>query len=176
MCSVAFEHSESIKMLIASGNFTSSMGLLRLQFEALVRAVWLLYSASDSWVLKLMADFSHDNVKKANNIPLLSKMLEQLEGKAPKEALAPILEFKEYSYKPLSSFIHGGIHALNRHSLGYPVPLLVQALKASNGLSTMVAMMVLILTGDKSQSGKMPEIQKKYADCLPDLNIKKIRD
>jgi hypothetical protein len=35
-------------------------------------------------------------------------------------------------------------------------------------------MMVLILTGDKSQSGKMPEIQKKYADCLPDLNIRKI--
>jgi hypothetical protein len=110
MCSVAFEHSESIKMLIASGNFTSAMGLLRLQFEALVRAVWLLYSASDSWVLKLMADFSHDNVKKANNIPMLSKMLEELEGKAPKEALAPILEFKEYSYKPLSSFIHDGIN------------------------------------------------------------------
>ena len=30
MCSVAFEHAESAKMLLAVGNFTSAMGLLRL--------------------------------------------------------------------------------------------------------------------------------------------------
>jgi len=47
MCSVAFEHAESVKVLIASGNFTSALGLVRLQYEALVRAMWLLYSASD---------------------------------------------------------------------------------------------------------------------------------
>ena len=171
MCSVAFEHAESVKILIASGNFTSATGLLRLQYEALVRAVWLLYAASDLWVSKLMVELTLDSMKKANRLPLLSEMLKQLEGKAPAEALEPILEFKEYSWKPLSSFIHGGIHAVHRHSKGYPAPLLVQLLKASNGLSTMVGMLVVILSGDKSQSGKITKIQADYSDCLPGLKL-----
>lgn len=46
MCSVSFEHAESAKILLASGNFTSALGLVRLQYEALVRALWLRYAAS----------------------------------------------------------------------------------------------------------------------------------
>jgi hypothetical protein len=169
MCGVGFEHAESVKILIASGNFTSAMGVLRLQYEAFVRAVWLLYAATDSWTSKLMEELTQDSVRKANNLPLLSKMLEKLEGNAPTELLNSILEFKEYSWKPLSSFIHGGIHAIHRHNKGYPAPLLVQTLKASNGLSLMVGMLVVILSGDKSQSGKMAKLQVEYIKCLPEL-------
>lgn len=39
MCSIAFEHAESAKMLISAGNLTSATGLVRLQYEALVRAM-----------------------------------------------------------------------------------------------------------------------------------------
>ncbi len=116
MCSIAFEHAESAKMLIATGNFTSATALVRLQYEALVRAMWLLYSATDQAVSKLMCELTSESASKANNLPMLSEMLTKLEGKAPKEALDMLLEFKEYSWKPLSSFIHGGIHAINRHS------------------------------------------------------------
>ncbi len=63
MCSVAFEHAESTKILIASGNFTSATGLVRLQFEALVRAMWLLYAASDASVSKLMCELTHESEK-----------------------------------------------------------------------------------------------------------------
>lgn len=171
MCSVSFEHSESAKMLIAAGNFTSALGLVRLQYEAFVRAIWLYFAASDIAVSKLMAELTNENSKKAEKLPMLSDMLKSLEGKAPKVALDQLLEFKEYSWKPLSSYIHGGIHAINRHSLGYPETLLIQALKASNGISVMVGMLLVIISRDRSQSGTMRKLQFDYQDCLPDFNI-----
>jgi Family of unknown function (DUF6988) len=169
MCSVSFEHAESAKMLIAAGNFTSALGLLRLQYEAFVRAMWLYFAASDIAVSKLMTDLTNENSKRAERLPMLSEMLKKLEDQAPKVTLDQLVEFKEYSWKPLSSYIHGGIHAINRHSLGYPEPLLIQALKASNGISVMVGMHLIILSRDGSQSRKMPKLQFDYQDCLPDF-------
>lgn len=169
MCSVSFEHAESAKMLLVSGNFTSAIGLVRLQYEAVVRAMWLLYAATELSISRLMSELTNDSARKANKVPLLSEMLNKLEGKAPKEAMDLLLEFKEYSWKPLSSFVHGGIHAIHRHSKGYPLPLLVQVLKASNGVSIMAGMLLVILSGDTSQSGKILKIQAEFADCLPEV-------
>jgi hypothetical protein len=95
-------------------------------------------------------------------------MLRSLEGKAPRDAMISLVNFKENSWKPLSSYVHGGIHALQRHSKGYPVGLLRQVLKASNGLSTMAAMVLIILSGDTSQQGKMRAIQQRFSECLPE--------
>lgn len=167
MCSVAFEHAESVKMLISCGNLTSATGLVRLQFEALVRAMWLLYAASETAVSKLSSELTREAADKANNLPLLTEMLEKLQGKAPQEPVNMLLEFKEYSWKPLCSFVHGGIHAIHRHSKGYPLPLLEQVVRISNGVSVMVGMLLIILHGGGAQRGKMPKIQMEFADCLP---------
>ncbi|MBV7413150.1 hypothetical protein KW825_01080 [Aeromonas sp. sif2433] len=168
MCSIAFEHAESAKILISAGNLTSATGLVRLQYEALVRAIWLLYAASDTEVAKLTRELTHETANSANSLPMLSKMLEQLQGKAPQEPLDMLLEFKEYSWRPLSSFIHSGIHAIHRHSKGYPLPLLEQMIRISNGVSVMVGMLLVILHGGGAQQGKIPSIQQAFADCLPD--------
>lgn len=171
MCSVAFEHAESAKLLIASGNFTSAIGLVRLQYEALVRGMWLLYGASDTAVSRLLVELSQDTAPRNEKLPMLAEMLDKLEGKAPDEAMALLMEFKEYSWKPLSSFVHGGVHAIHRHGKGYPLPLLEQILKASNGVSMMVGMLLVILAGDNANSGKIPKLQMEYMDCLPKLKI-----
>ena len=168
MCGVSFEHAESAKTLIASGNFTSALGLVRLQYEALVRAIWLLYAASDAETSRLMNEFSRDSVGNSEKLPMQADMLRSLEGKAPRDAMISLVNFKENSWKPLSSYVHGGIHALQRHSKGYPVGLLRQVLKASNGLSTMAAMVLIILSGDTSQQGKMRAIQQRFSECLPE--------
>jgi hypothetical protein len=167
VCSIAFEHAESAKTLIACGNYTSAVALVRLQYEALVRSMWLLYAASDQAVSNLMVELTMDSAAKANSIPMLTEMLEKLEGKAPAEALVMLREFKEYSWKPLSSFVHGGIHAITRHSKGYPQELLIQLLKISNAVSAMAGMLLVILNGDTRQRGKIPAIQHAFADCLP---------
>lgn len=168
---VSFEHAESLKMLLASGNFTSSIGLLRLQYEAFVRALWVFYSASDIAVSKLMSELTAESARKTKKLPMLSEMLKKLEGKAPKIVLDQLLEFKEYSWKPLSSYIHGGIHAIQRHSKGYPAQLLIQTVKASNGVSLMAAMFLIIVANDISKRGLMPIIQREFKDCLPDEKI-----
>lgn len=166
---VSFEHSESLKMLIASGNFTSAIGLLRLQFESFTRALWLYYSASDNDVSKLMAELTSENARKANALPLLSEVMSKLDGKVPQDVLNQLIEFKEYSWKPLSSYIHGGIHAIQRHSKGYPEQLLIQAVKASNGISLMVSMFLIVISNDISKRGLLPKIQQEFKDCLPEL-------
>ncbi len=172
MCSVCFEHAESVKMLIASGNFTSAIGLLRLQYEALTRAMWLFYAASDLAVSKLTAELTEDNAQKSKKMPMLGEMLTELEGNAPKVVLDQLLEFREYSWKPLSSYIHGGIHVVQRHSKGYPIGLLTQAIRASNGVSVMAGMLLVILANDLLGIGSIPRIQKEFLDCLPELKQK----
>lgn len=119
---VSIEHGQSLKALIEIGNFTSALGVLRLQYEALVRAMWVIYAATDAWVEKISAELTADSAKQANKIPMLTEMLEQLKDKAPLEAIGMLHEFKEYSWKPLSSFVHGGIHvvSLNFFSLSFP--------------------------------------------------------
>lgn len=167
LCAVSFEHSESVRILIKSGNFTSSLGVLRMQYEALAKAIWALYAASEVSVSKLHSDLNHETAKWADKIPLLSELLVELNGKAPAQALEQLMEFKEYSWKPLNSYIHGGIHAIARHGKGYPVELLAQAIRSSNGLGVMTGMMLVILSGDARQQGRMSKIQQKFAKCCP---------
>jgi hypothetical protein len=49
LCAVVMEHALSIKLLMHSHAFTSALGLLRLQYEALVRAHWMIFAASELW-------------------------------------------------------------------------------------------------------------------------------
>lgn len=170
LCGVSFEHAESVRVLISTGNFTSSLGVLRMQYESLVKAVWSLYAASDNTISKLQCDLNAETAKWADKVPLLNEILVELEGKAPPQAIGPLLEFKEYSWKPLSSYIHGGIHAITRHGKGYPTELLSEAVRSSNGLQVMAGMMLVILSGDSRQQGKIPGIQQRFADCCPNLN------
>ncbi|TVK99201.1 hypothetical protein AYI83_04855 [Shewanella algae] len=54
--------------------FTSALGLLRLQYEALVRAHWLVFAASDTQVEKLLAELTHESAKAGNSIPMVEEM------------------------------------------------------------------------------------------------------
>ena len=100
---------------------------------------------------------------------MLSEMLKSMSGKAPQAALDMLEEFKKYSWKSLSSFVHGGIHALNRHAIGYPEILLDQIIRMSNALNTMTGMMLAILSGDQRIVTAFSRIQPEFADCLPEL-------
>ena len=166
MCSVSFEHAESVKILLASQNFTSAIGMLRLQFESFVRGMWVLYVASDVALGKLTAELNNESSKRAEKLPGLSMMITKLEDKAPENAVLPILEFKEYSWKPLNSYVHGGLHAIDRHSKGYPLHILEQALKASNGVTGMVGMFASILTGDQLLVDEVSKSYEEYSDIF----------
>jgi len=169
VCSISLEYANSARILIEAGNFTSAIGLMRLQYEAIVRAVWLLYAATDTAVSKLAVELTPESEQKASNMPILSLMLKQINEKAPRQATQMLNEFKGVSGKAMNSFVHCGIHAVNRHDSGYPVHLIIQVLQNSNALSIMGGMILGIISGDKSAAINISKIQREYKDCLPPL-------
>jgi hypothetical protein len=173
MCAVALEHALSLRALMALGLATSAVSLMRLQFEAVTRAMWLIYAASDSAVAKLMATLTVESELAAKNLPSASEMIEQI-GKrvgerAPAAAHQMLVRFKDVSWHAMNSFVHGGIHPLRRQADGFPVHLALQILRNSNGLTTMTGMTLAVLTGDEAIAKAMSKIQPEFADCLPEL-------
>lgn len=172
--SVAFEHARAVRVLIAEGLFTSAFSLMRLQHEALTRAVWSLYAATESELDKLTAPLSKEAETAANRLPMLVSMLTSIEKAAQTNSSAAgayqgLRDFKTNNSPALNSFVHGGLHALQRHAQGFPLPMVLQALRNSNGLLLMTAMMLITLSGNPSIAKRMRPLQTEFADCLPSL-------
>lgn len=169
ICGIALEHATSLRLLIASGCPTSAITLMRPQFEALVRGIWVLYASSESKIAKLRAPLSSSSEQATKDMPSVSEMLKQLSSKVPAGAYQMLAGFKDVTWGAMNSFVHGGIHPLRRHSKGYPLPLIVQVVQYSNAMSTMVGMVLANLTGDEGVTRPMSRVQLSFADCLPPL-------
>jgi len=165
--SVALEHGRALRVLISDDLPTSAFSLLRLQHEALVRSVWLLYAASELSVAKLSATLSPEAEAAAGKLPMVADMLKVLDGKAPVSAMQGLLAFKDNNAAALNSFVHGGIHALHRHAQGFPVPLVIGALRNSNGLMVMTAAMLAVLSGSQQAMRRVAQLQSEYATDMP---------
>jgi len=170
MCSVALEHSSSVRQLAMNGNYTSAICLCRSQFEALTRATWLFYAASDKKV--------EDTMQQANTLsnsaeqgPSNEKMIKAMQGKAPEQAVMMFTEYRDVQWRALNSYVHGGIHVLQRHGAGYPEQLIKEIIKSSNGLLSMTAMMAAILTGNQVIAKDVSKIQSRHKECLPVLLV-----
>ena len=124
-CGIAFEHALGLRVLLESSCPTSAVSMLRLQFEALTRAMWLLYAASDLAVEKLSAPLTLETEKIANKLPMVSEMVEMIVKKAPPEASRMLVQFRDVSGRAMNSFVHSGIHPLHRHREGYPLQLIL---------------------------------------------------
>ena len=77
--SLGFEHARSLKYLVAARLCTSSAALLRVQYESLVRAIWVLYCASDANAELMISELTGESAKRGSKIPMLSQMLEEIE-------------------------------------------------------------------------------------------------
>lgn len=170
MCSVALEHSVSLRQLALHGNYTSAICIMRSQFEAVTRATWLFYGASEAKTentMKTLSELSQNADQKPSN----NDMIAQMKGKAPEQAVMMLTEFRDVQWKALNSYVHAGVHALQRHGAGYPEQLVIDIIKSSNGLLSMTAMMAAILTGNQVIAKDITKIQLRHKDCLPVLLI-----
>ena len=166
--SVALEHGRALRVLVADGLPTAALSLMRLQHEALTRALWLLYAADDTAIGKLTAPLTKEAELDAGKLPMMADMIKQLGTKpAAAKALIGLMAFKDNNAAALNSYVHGGIHALQRQAQGYPAPLIVGALRNCNGLMVMAAMMLAILTGRQPLVHSVSQLQATFADDLP---------
>ena len=170
MCLIATEHANSLRQLVKCGNYTSATCILRLQFEALTRAVWLFYSASDQRVEN--AFYTLDQLSKyADQQPNNADMIKSLSGVAPSSTVLLFEEFRYMKWKELSSYVHAGIHAFQHQSDGYPNQFIVDNIKYSNVLLLTTAKTTVVLSGRGLSTKDILLIQSKYMDCFPQLLI-----
>lgn len=171
MCDVSLEHAHSLQTLMNIGNSTSAVSMLRLQFDALTRAVWLLWGATESKVDRIMQELTVDTANADNGLPSHVDMIKQIDGKAPAEATRMLKEFRDVTWKASSSYVHSGIHVMKRHGEGYPIPLTRQIIVNSNGLVMLSAVHLATMTGNEHVVGDIARIRDAYRSVLPKLNL-----
>lgn len=107
----SIEHGFAILVLVDEDLYGSALALIRLQFEAYVRGMWLAQCASDSEVDKVGQD----------EFPTINKMIASLEepGRLDGALLSMI---KGEAWKPLNSLTHTGYQQigprLNKDGIG----------------------------------------------------------
>lgn len=173
LCVVALEHWASLRALMALELATSAVSLMRLRFEALTRAMWLIYVGHYLSIAKLLAPLSAQSEQAAKGLPNVNEMIGQL-GKrvgqgVPAGAHLMLVRFKDATWNTMNSFVHSGIHPLRHANEGFPMDLALQVVRHGNGLATMTGMTLAILAGDEGIASRMSKIQPAFADCLPDL-------
>ena len=165
--SLALAHGNACRTLFALGMVPSGLVVHRAQYEATVRAVWVLYAASDVDVEKLATALVAESEQAAKNLPSVAGMMQVLSVKAPSRPYQALANFKVNSWKPLNSFVHAGIHPLQRQQAGYPVPLIEQILRNCNGIAIVAAMQAAVLTGNPVLVSQVGALQKSHSQCLP---------
>ncbi|WP_370600043.1 hypothetical protein [Pseudomonas nitroreducens] len=168
-CTLSFEYAISMRILLREGFAVPATGLMRPQYEALVKAFWFRFCASAEVIERINSPLSLESEKATKNLPGIRDMLTKLE-KTP-EVPAPAVEqlrlFEQISLNALHSYAHGGIHAIARHADGFPVQLAVSVLYNSNGLATMAGMLMAVVSGSAYRAKALNATTLEFADCLP---------
>ena len=169
---LSLEHATGAFVLINSNLLPSAYALMRPQYESLVRGIWLLHAANDSWVEKLGEPLTVETARRANEGPMLAEMLKGLEASntAPQGIVGQLKEFRDVTWKALNSYAHGGLHPLARTTTGYTAQLNYDVVRNSNAIVALTAQLLSILTGNHRQMQPVRKLHVEFADCLPILS------
>nr|WP_239684337.1 hypothetical protein [Stenotrophomonas maltophilia] len=100
---LSLEHADSLRTLLQAGMASSAMALMRCQYEAFTRSVWILHCAADEQVELLSLPPEAGMSEKG--LPMLSKMLEAFAEVSELGNLLPhLVELKVHAWSPLNSF------------------------------------------------------------------------
>ena len=166
---IAIEHGISQRVLVSIENLASAVALLRVQFETVTRALWLHFAASNERVNRYAELIVSRSLKEPANGPSIQEMLDGLGETAPPSIAKMLGELKQGAWSPLNSYVHTGIHPLMQAHHGYPPEYALQILRNANGLSTMAAMLMAVLSGDPEITRRIRRFRLTNLDCLPPL-------
>lgn len=166
-CTLCIEHASVVRAAFTIAAPNSGTAVLRLQYEALLRAAWLMYAATPAHVDKLARSLDLEAEHAAKNLPGYMDMLDAVVKKAPQGLSAPIAEFNQYSRHALNSFVHSGIHPLRRAREGYPVEMAATLVRFSNGLMHFAYRMLASLSGSQRLMERVTHLYREFTDCVP---------
>ena len=170
---LALEHGAAVRILFGAGAPNAACALLRSQYEAALRGAWAVYAASNEKVDKLNQPLDLDSEQAAKNLDGPEKMLDALKARAGFNPqlmglVIPLDEIRGHQWKAMNSFVHGGIHPLQRTD-AFPVELAAQVVRNSNGISH-IACRLLIRLATSSDNALAVQTERAYLgfeDCVP---------
>lgn len=145
----------------------SAAAVLRLQYEAVLRAAWLLFAAGPVQVEKLTRSLDLEAEQAAKNVPGYLDMLAAIEKAAPGGLAEPMTEFNRYSRHALNSFVHAGLHPLTRVRTGFPLQQAETVLRFSAGMMHFGYRLLATLTGSQELMDRVTRTSVAFKDCLP---------
>ena len=163
---VSLEHWRAQRLLLREGLYVTGFALVRLQFEAVVRAIWILECAKDDWMERFVTPMADGQLEEPVLGPPVPAMLSAIATKAP--VIAGMLsQLKEGAWEPMHSYVHGGVRPIAHSMAGTTHYQLSAVLRNANGLGLLaVNAMTIVLRGPRL-NGFVAHLQREYADCLP---------
>jgi len=166
---LSVEHSAGVRYLFKTKCIASAFALFRLQYEALVKSLWVFYVLKDEDIDSIVGELEEARITKNKKVfPPLSKMLEQLlSANTPAHIhVLSLVELKNYSWDAMNSFVHSGLHAVRRNITGYPTELIYTIIKQSNNLLYLSAYLRAVITGNPNIIKEVSLARQRHMVCF----------
>ncbi|WP_213072683.1 DUF6988 family protein [Acinetobacter junii] len=166
---LSVEHSAGVRYLFKTKCIASAFALFRLQYEALVKSLWVFYISKDEDIDSIVGELEEERITKNKKVfPPISKMLEQLlSANTPAHShVLSLVELKDYSWDAMNSFVHSGLHAVRRNITGYPTELIYTIILQSNNLLSISAYLMAIIKGSSKATKAIIKASQDYQDCF----------
>lgn len=165
LCQAACEHAMSQRLLFEAGHNLTALALLRLQFEAVVRAAWTNQGATESWLDAFTTPVEGEGHREPITGPPIPSMLNAFEPFSPHVAS----EFRKLygTIGAMHSFVHGGAQAVVHALRPYPTEKLISALLNRNLLQWYTANCALVASENVLLRPRLSVLKEKHAQCMP---------
>ena len=169
-CEIVRQHVASQAILAEAEIDVTATTLVRPTFEALVRAIWCMGCASDDWIMKFLSPNPDALASDAETAmgPPVPKMLDEIQAHHPGQIHESLLRMKQYTWRAMHSYVHGGIRPFMQGLSGFREHEVAGVVMNANGMLLLATNLLRMSRGVRSP--QLPELQKKYAACLPPPN------
>ena len=166
-CAIVRQHVLSQHHLLLSGLDVTAMTLVRPAFESLVRAIWSLDGAQDTWIARFLQAPAAGSDQRNETVtgPPVESMLATIRETHPLWASEALAGLKDATWKPMHSYVHGGIRPVLQAIAGCPEAQQIAVVRNANGFLMFASNVRQIACGAKP--GPLAAIQERFAECLP---------
>lgn len=166
LCSAAFEHGLSQRIVLELGLTGTALALCRLHFEAVVRATWTAECAHAEWLDKFTTPVPGPGHEEPANPVAIGQMIKHLAAKVPR--VGEEYALLNSTIPAMHSFVHSGAHAVVHALLpSYPTDKLMGLLWYRNLLHLYTANCAVVAAGNALLSPRLRLLQEKHAACMP---------
>lgn len=145
----------------------SANALVRPTYEALVRVIWSVRGAEDTWLKGFFSpneEALHADAETRKG-PDVAAMLASIKLHHPVEIYQPLMALKEATWRAMHSYVHGGIRPVVQSFVAFPLKEMTSLLINANGMLMLATNAVRMSHG--LPSPMLPVLQRQYAECLP---------